>query len=85
MSIVLTTPEELRKLISETVKDEVTKALQAATPDTAKMKLYSQNQVRAMLRIGHGKLKQLIEAGQLHTTSDGKISHEALTSYIKNS
>lgn len=84
MNVIVTTPEELQKLISETVKTEVSKALQNRTNEDSRMKLYSMNQVRMILKIGHHKLKRLIEDGILPTTADGKISHSAITAYIDN-
>jgi hypothetical protein len=75
-------PEELKKLISDTVRETL-----ADMENTEKQPLLlSRNKARKLLHIGYSKLDSLIRDGQLYATEDGRIPYWSIEEYLhKNS
>jgi len=80
MELIITTEQELRKIIYSSVE----LAVKEQFNKTSENKIYSINQVAKMLNKKHETIKRLILTGVIKGTADGKISQQNLNEYMKN-
>jgi len=74
--------EQLEKTIEKAVNKAVNEAIKKT--NNLNSTVYSINQAKKILKIGDPKIKQLIAAGLIKTTKDGKkISAYELNEYLR--
>ncbi len=78
-AIILTTPKELEQLIEKVVSN----VFKREKTKTDEHKYYSINQVSKILHRKHSTIKELVLAGAIASTCDGKISEKSLKEYLK--
>ncbi len=78
MELIITTPEKLKALIKEAIKETDEGKKKNEIP-----KLYSINQVAKRLGKAHATIQKLVKNDYLKTTKSGLITETSLNEYLQ--
>jgi len=83
MNLIVTTPEELRSIIFATVQEAIKTQHEQQNDILFNQKIMSINQVAKRLGRKHATIKRLVVTGAIKATSDGRITEDNLSIYLK--
>ena len=78
MNVIVTTTEELKVLLKETLEEMEEKRSKKEPP-----KVYTRNQVAKMLGMSNATVQKKIDSGLIKTTKDGRIPEDSINDYLK--
>jgi len=78
MDIIVTTGEQLRIFIKETLEEIEKEKLKNKPP-----RIYTRNQVAKMLGMSNATVQKKIDSGLIKTLKDGRIPENTINEYLK--